>query len=489
MLVEKTNFQYNFNIIFLLLLIFIFAIFISIPIIENAHAENGDFDKEIPFYYFNNYRNLDNHQLESSNIIPDQFIIYLKEDKEQQQQQQNKSIDPLEFFDSELKDTGTELLYVYDYVAKGFAIKISDNKKDKVLEQLKNNPLVEYIGQDKKITAFIDKNQLQQQQQQQTSNQQQILPISIDRVKDDDKDNDVDSSLASETLGENSFSSVEADIAILDTGIDLDHSDLNVFHEKTFIPGTITADDDHGHGTHLAGIAAAKDNSFGIIGIAPGARLWAIKVLESAGMGDISTLIKGLDYITQNSNQVDVAVLSLGCECESGALDIAVKNTIESGITVVVAAGNEGKDARTFTPANNPEVITISAIVDTDGKCGGEGPESQYGRDDTLASFSNFGDVIDIAAPGVDIYSTFKSNSYTKLTGTSMAAPHVAGAAALYISSHPGASPNDVKNYLINTGTNLKDSCNNDDDDDDDGHGYFTGDRDGVHEPLLYLKT
>ena len=482
MLVEKKNFQYNFNRIFLPIHISVFIIFVSIPIIENAHAENNDFDIEIPFYYFNNYQNLDNHQLESSNIIPDQFIIYLKEDKDQQQQE-NKSIDPLEFYNSELKNTGTELLYVYNYVSKGFAIKISDNK---VLEQLKNNPLVEYIGQDKKISAFIDKKQQQQQQQQQqTNNQQQILPISIDRIKDEDNNNDDLSLVAGRGLGGESSLSVDADIAILDTGIDLDHSDLNVFHEKTFIPGTLSADDDHGHGTHLAGIAAAKDNSFGIVGIAPGARLWAIKVLESAGMGDISTLIKGLDYINQNSNQVDVAVLSLGCECESGGLDIAIKNTVEAGITVVVAAGNEGKDARTFTPANNPEVITVSAIVDTDGKCGGEGPSSVHGADDTLASFSNFGKVIDIAAPGVDIYSTFKSNSYTKLTGTSMAAPHVAGAAALYISSNLGASPNDVKIYLINTGTNPKDSCNND----GNAHGYFTGDKDGSPEPLLYIKT
>jgi subtilisin family serine protease len=298
----------------------------------------------------------------------------------------------------------------------------------------------------------------------------QIIPQSIDRV-----DGDMNLNINS--------NGVDADIAILDTGIDLDHSDLNVVHEKSFIPEATHADDDHGHGTHLAGIAAAKDNSFGIVGIAPGARLWAIKVLESSGMGDISTLIKGLDYINKYSDQVDVAVLSLGCECESGALDIAISNSVKAGITIVVAAGNEGKDASTFTPANNPDVITVSAIADSDGKCGGKGPSTPYGADDTLASFSNFGDVVDISAPGVEIYSTFKSNSYAKLTGTSMAAPHVAGAAALYISSHPDASPQDVKNYLINTGTKSSDLCN------DNGHGYFAGDRDNSHEPLLYIDT
>ena len=427
----------------------IFITFLVMPILKNVYAEN-DFDIEIPFYYSYNYQNLDNYNLESSNIIPNQFIIYLKEDNKDR----NNSIDPLEFYNSELKNTGTELLYVYDYVAKGFAIKISNNK---ILEQLKKNPLVEYVGHDREISALSS----------QMDNQ--IIPQSVDRIDGD------------ENLENSNSNVVDADIAILDTGIDLDHSDLNVFHEKTFIPGTTNADDDHGHGTHLAGIAAAKDNSFGIVGIAPGARLWALKILESSGMGEISTLIKGLDYINQNPNQVDVAVLSLGCECESGALDIAISNSIKAGITIVVAAGNEGKNAETFTPANNQDVITVSAIADTDGKCGGNGPSSPYGGDDMLASFSNFGDVVDISAPGVDIYSTFKSNSYTKLTGTSMAAPHVAGAAALYISSHPEASPKDVKNYLVNAGTTLSDLCNN------NGHGYFTGDRDGSHEPLLYI--
>ena len=430
-------------------MITIFVIFLVIPILQKIYAEN-DFDIEIPFYYFYNYQNLDNHDLESDNIIPNQFIVYLQDNKVG-----SNSIDPLEFYNSELKNTGTELLYVYDYVVKGFAIKISNNK---VLEQLKNNPLVAYMGQDRKISTFIN-----------SHIENQIIPQSVDRV-----DGDIN-------LENSNSNIVDADIAILDTGIDLDHSDLNVFHEKTFIPGTTNADDDHGHGTHLAGIAAAKDNSFGIVGIAPGARLWALKILESSGMGEISTLIKGLDYINQNPNQVDIAVLSLGCECESGALDIAISNSIKAGITIVVAAGNEGKNAGTFTPANNPDVITVSAIADTDGKCGGNGPSSPYGGDDMLASFSNFGDVVDISAPGVDIYSTFKSNSYTKLTGTSMAAPHVAGAAALYISSHPEASPKDVKNYLVNAGTTLSDLCNN------NGHGYFTGDRDGSHEPLLYI--
>jgi subtilisin len=444
------NLQFNFRRNFLGM-ITVCGLFLVIPLFQNTHAEDNSV-KQFLFNYFYNNQNIDNRYLESTNIIPNQYIIYLQDNKEE-----SNSIDPVEFYNSELKDTGTELLYVYYDVVKGLAIKIPN---EKVLEQLKNNPLVAYMGNDRKISAFID-----------TPIENQIIPASVDRVEDGESVNNINPNF------------VDADIAILDTGIDLDHADLNVFHERSFIPGTINADDDHGHGTHLAGVAAAKDNSFGIVGIAPGARLWAIKVLESSGMGEISTLIKGLDYINQHQNQVDVAVLSLGCECESGALDIAINNSIKAGITIVVAAGNEGKDARTFTPANNPEVITVSAIADTDGKCGGNGPPTPYGADDMLASFSNYGDVVDISAPGVDIYSTFKSNSYTKLTGTSMAAPHVAGAAALYISLHPEASPNDVKNYLLTSGTNLSDLCNG------NGHGYFTGDKDNFHEPLLYIDT
>src|SRR5688500_177401 len=261
------NLQYNFRMSFLGMVTF-FVAFLVITILQNIYAEN-DLDIEIPFYYFYNYQNLDNHNLESNNIIPNQFIVYLQDNKVG-----SNSIDPLEFYNYELKKTGTELLYVYDYVVKGFAIKISDNK---VLEQLKNNPLVAYMGQDRKISTFIN-----------SHIENQIIPQSVDRVDGDINLENINSNV------------IDADIAILDTGIDLDHNDLNVFHEKSFIPEATNADDDHGHGTHLAGIAAARDNSLGIVGIAPGAQLWAIKILESSGMGEISTLIKGLDYINQN---------------------------------------------------------------------------------------------------------------------------------------------------------------------------------------------
>lgn len=135
------NLQYKFRISFLIMIAF-FGIFLVIPILENIYAED-DFSKTQ-----SSYQNIDKHQLENNNI-PNQFIVYLQGDNEEE----SKSIDPLEFYNSELKDSGTELLHVYNDVVKGFAIKVPN---EKVLEELKSNPLVKYIGQDKKISAFMD---------------------------------------------------------------------------------------------------------------------------------------------------------------------------------------------------------------------------------------------------------------------------------------------------------------------------------------------
>ena len=135
------NLQYKFRISFLIMIAF-FGIFLVIPILENIYAED-DFSKTQ-----SSYQNIDNHQSENNNI-PNQFIVYLQGDNKEE----SKSIDPLEFYNSELKDSGTELLHVYNDVVKGFAIKVPN---EKVLEELKSNPLVKYIGQDKKISAFMD---------------------------------------------------------------------------------------------------------------------------------------------------------------------------------------------------------------------------------------------------------------------------------------------------------------------------------------------
>lgn len=140
--------QYNFRMDFFIIIVPFFLMFLVIPLLENIYAID-DFGKRI--LSNPSYQNIANNDTEDSNI-PNQFIVYLKEENEQE----NKSTDPLEFFNSELKNTGTELLQVYNNVAKGFAIKVPD---EKILEELKKNPLVEYIGQDKKISAFKDSSQ------------------------------------------------------------------------------------------------------------------------------------------------------------------------------------------------------------------------------------------------------------------------------------------------------------------------------------------
>jgi subtilisin family serine protease len=347
---------------------------------------------------------------------------------------------------------GARVPRIFDSAIHGFTAIVPNRQ---VIDALAKDSRVAYIEQDQRVKIF------------------QTLPTGINRV-------DVDLSRARSGDG---TGSVNVDIAIIDTGIDLSHPDLNVYVQKTFVSGTSSANDDNGHGTHVAGIAAAKDNSYGVVGVAPGARLWAIKVLDSTGFGFISTVISGIDYIAKHSSLVDVANLSFGCECKSSALDTAINNAVANGITFVVAAGNTHTDASTLSPANNPNVIAVSAIADSDGKCGGRGLSTSYGRDDSFATFSNYGSTVDMAAAGVHILSTYKGSSYAYMSGTSMATSHVIGAAALYKGTEdPSASPSAVKSALLNQGSKISTVC------DGNGHGYFTGDPDSYHEPLLYAR-
>jgi subtilisin family serine protease len=249
---------------------------------------------------------------------------------------------------------------------------------------------------------------------------------------------------------------VDADIAILDTGIDLDHSDLNVVHNHNFVNSALDGDDDNGHGTHVAGIAGALDDGVGVVGVAPGVRLWALKVLDINGDGLLSDIIAGIDYVTANASQIEVANMSLTGLGNSIAWRQAIQNSVAQGVIYTVAAGNDGMDVFgsdgipggifDVLPAAYPEVMTVSAMIDTDGRAGGVGPVSSHGLDDKFPAFSNFsqhdhpanpvmslGAKIDVAAPGVDILSTLPDGAYGILSGTSMASPHVAGAVGLYV--------------------------------------------------------
>ena len=274
---------------------------------------------------------------------------------------------------------------------------------------------------------------------------------------------------------------VDADIAILDTGIDLDHPDLNVVASTDCTAASSPSscvsglgDDDNGHGTHVAGTAAAIDNGLGVVGVAPGARLHAVKVLSATGVGMLSSVIAGVDWVTAHAGTIEVANMSLGCRCPSIAFDMALAASVDRGVVYTAAAGNNSQDARTYFPAAHPDVIAVSALADLDGSPGGEATKGcRVERDDTLAVFSNWGPVVDLAAPGFCITSTFLLGSYETMSGTSMAAPHVAGAAAL-LAQGPG-DPEDgseagaIKDRLVAAG-NLN---------------WVDDSGDGIHEPLL----
>jgi subtilisin family serine protease len=232
---------------------------------------------------------------------------------------------------------------------------------------------------------------------------------------------------------------------IIDSGIDYDHSDLTVdqTRSRSFIPGITSADDSNGHGTHVAGIIGAKNNTIGVLGVASGATLVALKVLGQNGEGNLGYIIQALGYINANAKAGDVVNMSVGGESGSEILDQQVQNTAARGIYFAIAAGNEGKLANTSSPArtNGSNIYTVSAVDSLD----------------VFASFSNYGnDVVDFAAPGVKILSTWEGNRYAYASGTSMAAPHVAGLLLLrgreitssgYAKNDPDGTPDPIAHY------------------------------------------
>lgn len=254
-------------------------------------------------------------------------------------------------------------------------------------------------------------------------------------------------------------SPVDADIAIVDSGIS-PLSDLNVFEEGSYscLGSSSAWQDDNGHGTHVAGIAAAKDNDVGVVGVAPGARLWAVKVLDKDGGGAFSDVICGLDWVAGHADVIDVANLSLSGSqkrgsCTDQPLHIAVCAVVNAGVTVVVAAGNQGENADQRVPASYPEVITVSGFSDSDGKPGGLGPKPCWAnRDDMFLSFTNYGSSVDIAAPGGCITSYNQNGALVAESGTSEASPHVAGAVANFVAGQgQRPTPDQSRNWLLST--------------------------------------
>ncbi|WP_406454466.1 S8 family peptidase [Streptomyces sp. NBC_01622] len=220
-------------------------------------------------------------------------------------------------------------------------------------------------------------------------------------------------------------------VYVIDTGIRITHKDFGgrASYGRDFVDDDITAQDGNGHGTHVAGTIAGTT-----YGVAKKARVVAVRVLDNAGAGTTSQVIAGIDWVTQHAHKPAVANLSLGGH-HNAQLDAAVRNSIASGVTYTVAAGNDGLSAGLYSPADVKEAITVGA---TD-------------RSDARAVFSNLGPAVDLFAPGVSITSATYTSDTAKATfsGTSMASPHAAGAAAVYLGAHPRATPAQVSRALV----------------------------------------
>lgn len=319
--------------------------------------------------------------------------------------------------DALLSPLGAEPAAVYRHALTGFAADLTAADA----ASLASSPLVTLVEADRTFTATAE------------------LPTGVDRT---DVDRISDSPIGARA-------SVDVDVAVIDTGSDADHRDLDVvrvidcYNNGGLLGGSSCVDrtgtnnsggdDDNGHGTHVAGTVGALDNGLDVVGVAPGARVWSVKVLGGfLGSGSTSDIIAGIDYIT-GTGEVEVINMSLGGSGTSSGMNQAIAGATEAGIVTVVAAGNDSANAGNYTPANAPDAITVSAITDLDGQPGGVASGSCSGGDDEFATYSNFGDVVDIAAPGSCITSTRLGGGTESLSGTSMASPHVAGAAALYI--------------------------------------------------------
>lgn len=264
-----------------------------------------------------------------------------------------------------------------------------------------------------------------------TASTSQVIPWGIDRI-------DADEAWPYST-------GKEVRVGIIDTGIDIDHPDLrenihggiNTIAPSPEYPDPDDYDDDHGHGTHCAGIIGAVDNNIGVIGVAPDCWLYGIKAFDSSGSGYTSDCIEGIEWCIEQ--RIQVISMSWGSYDDDDALEEVCKIAWDRGIILVAAAGNEGIGQPDLYPAGYETVMAISA---TD-------------INDNVASWSNYGSEIELAAPGVNILSTYMGGGYALMSGTSMACPHVSGTAALVFARHPEWDNRYVRKVLQKTAEDL----------------------------------
>jgi subtilisin family serine protease len=359
--------------------------------------------------------------------LPNQYIVVLEDDADVQAEALSASW------------LGADVFKRYYHALNGFAVGASPA----TLAVIAADPAVRFISPNLRGSV--------------TS---QSLPTGVDRI---------DGELSSTVSGDGG-GSVPVNVAVVDTGIDLTHPDLNVVGGRNCASDRDPSFDDHyGHGTHVAGIIGAKDNDEGVVGVAPGANLWAVRVASGIGQGSTATALCGVDFVTSTrtdtdaTNDIAVANMSLGffgahigddgnCGLTNhDALHLAICNSVAARVSWVVAAGNSAGDFQSLVPASYGEVLTVTAMADFNGQPGGgAAPTCRPDTDDAFASFSSFATLAadqahTIAAPGRCILSTAAPQSliwggsngplYGVLSGTSMAAPHVAGTVALCIYS------------------------------------------------------
>jgi subtilisin family serine protease len=248
--------------------------------------------------------------------------------------------------------------------------------------------------------------------------------------------------LSSTLAGDGSGTVSGVNVYVIDTGI-ATHADLNLVRHINFA-GDRKNTDCNGHGTHVAGTIGARDDSGSVVGMAPGVALTGVKVLDCTGAGSTSSVIKGVDWVTANAVKPAVANLSLG-GATSTMLDNAIVKSVNAGVVYAIAAGNSATDACNTSPARVGKTlagaITVAATDSADGE----------------ASFSNYGSCVDTWAPGVGVLSTYLSGGVATASGTSMASPHAAGAAALYLSRYgkiaPAAVETAIKGSAVVPGT------------------------------------